>query len=206
MLKTLLFRLEKVVFRLLLAGIFPLFIFLFSLWLFYLLGLEHLIPVLSAIGFVLGILIDIILLKSWINQYFSLNFSLFTAVYVFYSMVVFGIFMGVPVFNLFPALLGGYYYGRKLSSRKAKKLSIIKERKKVSVFTSVVMLFMCILSATFALLDKYTGNNLKGMFNLDFDVTKEMLIAFIFMGGLFLITVNFILTYIMIIVGFKIEG
>ena len=205
MLKTVLLKIEKFVFRLLLAGIFPLFLFLFSWWLAYFFGLEHLIPLISMAGLVLGIIIDVVILKSWINQYLSMIFSVFTAVYIFYSFAVFGFFMGVPIFNLLPAVIGGYYYGRKLSSQSAKESRIIKERKTVSLFTSVVMFFICSLSSTFALLDKHTGNNLKGMFNLNFDVTKELIIGIIVIGGLLLIITNYFLTYLLISAASKIK-
>jgi hypothetical protein len=64
---------------------------------------------------------------------------------------------------------------------------ITSEIKKVSIFTSIIILFFSIASAYLALSDPYTGSNLKGMFNLPFDVTQEMIYALIIFGGLLLV-------------------
>lgn len=205
MLKTILVILEKFIFKLTLSAVFPLFFFFFFWWGSYFLGLVDYIPFLSVGGLLLGVLINVLVLKSWIHNYLSLTFPLFTAVYIFYSLAVFGFFMGIPLFNLIPAVLGGYYYGRKLTVQNTKESRIIKIRKKVSVFTSAVMFFICALSALLALTDTHTGNNLKEMLGLNFEVTNEIIIGIIIIGAVFLILINYLFTYIMINTGLKIK-
>jgi len=204
MYKKFLFIAEKFIFRLLLAGIFPFFLFLFFWWFGYFFNLENYIQILSMGGLILGILTDVFILKTWINKYFSLTYSLFTAVYVFYSLVVFVFFLGVPVFNLIPAVLGGYYYGRKMAEQNSKTAQIIKAKRKISLFTTFIMFLICFLTVVLILLGSQNKDSFKTIYNLN--ITHEIINVLIISAGILLTVINYFLTNLMFNFGLKIEN
>src|SRR5512142_2633542 len=65
-------------------------------------------------GLLLGVLLDVFFLRGWIRHADSMNIGVWIAVYMFYSIGLFGFFMGVPVFNLLLALPAGAFVGRRL--------------------------------------------------------------------------------------------
>ncbi len=105
------------------------------------------------------------------------------AIYFFYSICVFGFFMGVPVFNVALALPAGVFIGASLAHL---NLNSIEEKKKVHqalTFTLLVMGLICAASAFLALRDPTTAANLEGMLRLRFTVTRPMIVALILVGG-----------------------
>jgi len=58
------------------------------------------------------------------------------------------------------------------------------------------LLGVCAVSAYIAINDPYTGDNLKGMLGLGFEVTNVMVYGLIFVGGLFLLVFQYFIVYI----------
>jgi len=153
----------------------------------------------ACIGIVIGLLIDLVFWRRIVNL-FSYSFRSLLAVYLFYSIGVFGFFMGVPVFNVVVGIVAGYVAGRRLldeSDRTKREAMVIT----ILFTTSVTLLLLCVASAILALRDPYTASNLKGMLALSFLPTPIMIGGLIFAGGLLLLLFQEARTYISVRMG-----
>jgi len=66
--------------------------------------------------------------------------------------------------------------------------------KHVSLFTGLIMALICTSTGIIALSDEYTGSAVKGILGLNFEVTKEMLLAIVLVGGLGLVVAEYFIT------------
>ena len=112
-------KLEHFVFGLILAPPAPLAGLLVGWWGSYALLPERWIPFGALSGLFLGILADIFMLKKLLDSAHQLGRILWVAVFLFYTIGVFGFFMGVPLFNAFLAIPAGFIVGAKLARQKA---------------------------------------------------------------------------------------
>jgi hypothetical protein len=192
-------KLERFGLGLLLGPIAPLIAFLGLWWSSYYASLpETWIAVSALAGVALGILADVIFLKRWINRAGQFGFKFWITLYLFYSTGVFGFFMGVPIFNVLLAIPAGFVVAAKLAAETADKQRVRRIARLTARFTTGVMVVICLASATLALSDPYTSANLEGMFRLNFEFTRGMLIALITIGGAVLLACNWWLTTVTI--------
>ena len=145
-------------------------------------------------GLVLGMIIDMIFLRSWIRHVYSRPPWVWMAVYVFYSIGMFGFFMGVPVFNVMLALPAGVFIGRWLVHIDADATRMQKAAWRTAVFTTSILGLVCILSATIALANRSTASELQSMLRLPFQITPMMLIGIILGGGALMLALEWLLT------------
>jgi hypothetical protein len=68
----------------------------------------------------------------------------------------------------------------------------------VAGFTTGALALVCMASAIIALADPYTEANLQGMFGLPFEVTQNMVIGLIAIGGSVLLVFNWLLAFVSI--------
>jgi hypothetical protein len=139
-------------------------------------------------GLLIGLLIDIRYLKKWVTNRYRLSLTFVGFVFVFYNVMVYGFFMGFPVFNVFLSIMAGWYMGNRLSANS----SDWKDQKRIinqaTIFVGLVMVVICASSAYLALREESIGLQIKGMLGLHFEVTRPMVIGIIVVGGLALIT------------------
>ena len=183
-------KIEKLVLAVILGLIPPVIGLLMFWWSTYSFLPERYIPFLALTGLLLGILVDIFFLKRWVGKAYRFDSKLWMAVYIFYSMCVFGFFMGVPVFNVALAIPAGFIVGGKLAAEGADSLQVWKAAKRTALFTTVVLVFVCLASAFIALASSSTGNDLKGMLGLNFEITQKMIIGLIVVGSAVLLAVG----------------
>lgn len=145
-------------------------------------------------GLVCGILIDFFFLKGWVQRAFSFKAWVWKAVYVFYSVGMFGFFMGVPVFHVLLAFPTGVFVGRWLAHTGADSARMRQVARRAAVFTTSVLGLVCLASATIALASPSTGRDLRGMLRLPFEVTTVMILALIVVGGAAILILNWWLT------------
>ena len=182
-------KLERSIRGLILAPLAPLALLLGGWWLAYFLLPEACIFLGALLGLILGLVVDIPRLKKCIGRADFPN-VFWVVVFLFYSVGLFGFFMGVPVFNLALALPAGFILGSRLAAQQADETRIRAASRRVSGFTTTVLAFICAASAIIALADPYTEANLQGMLALPFDVTRGMVIGLIVIGGALLLLVN----------------
>ena len=150
-------------------------------------------------GLLIGVLIDLKFLKGWINRRFNLPIWIIALIYIVYNVFVYGFFMGLPVFNAFLGLLAGYYFGNRICFNKIESEKLPKLINQVSIFSGLIMTFVCISSGFLAIYDNGAAGMIQDVLGLSFKVTSPMLWGIVLIGGLILILVNvFLARYTMI--------
>jgi hypothetical protein len=152
---------EKVLLAGVLGGIAPIGFLLCGWWGSYLVLPEKYILLFALAGLGLGFLLDILFLHKWLGMAYRFHPIILVAIYLFYSVGMFGFFMGVPVFNTILGPLAGYYTGRRIQvTNPPNKKSIIRW---VSVFTSVVLAVACLAAILLAAGETTLSSNINGM-------------------------------------------
>jgi hypothetical protein len=115
-------------------------------------------------------------------------------IYLFYSVGMFGFFMGVPVFNVALALPAGFVVGGWLAHGGADSTRVKVAARRSAVFTTSVLALVCVASASIALASPYTASDLHGMLGLPFRVKPAMIIGVILGGGICILALQWWLT------------
>ena len=130
--------LEKLFLTLVIGGIAPISCFLSGWWGAYFFAPENQIPVFMLAGLGMGIIIDLLFLGKWVKLAYRIHPFILIAVYLFYSVGIFGFFMGVPVFNMVMGPLAGFYIGRRLGFEKSDS----EEKERVINWTGLFTAFV----------------------------------------------------------------
>ncbi len=176
-------KLERFGLGLILGPVPPLVGLLAGWWSGYTWLPEARIPFAALTGLLLGLLVDILFLKRWVGAAGRFDPKLWIAIYLFYSMGMFGFFMGVPVFNAALAVPAGFVVGGRLAAREADSLQVRRAAGRTALFTTGVLALICAASALIALVSPSTPSDLKGLFGLPFEVTWGMVVGLIVAGG-----------------------
>ena len=196
-------KLERFGLGIILAPLAPLAFFMGAWWGAYEFLPEKWVPLGALSGLLLGILADAFLLKNLIDRAHQLNVVFWVAVFIFYSIGIFGFFMGVPVFNALLAIPAGFVIGGKLASQEADKLQVRKAAGRTAWFTTGVLVFICAASAFIALMSESTASDLRGMLGLGFEVTQGMIVGLILVGGVTLLVLGWGLAIVSVRISHK---
>ncbi len=188
-------RLERFLFGIILAPLAPLAGLMAAWWGSYSLLPQAWIPVGTLAGLFAGIAADLFLLKGLVHRTRQLKPIFWAAVFLFYSVGVFGFFMGVPVFNALLAVPAGFVAAAFLVEKSPAPAQLERAARKTAWLTTGMLFLICVASATFALLSSSTPSDLKGMLGLPFEVTQAMVIGLIGVGGVGLLSFNWILAW-----------
>ncbi len=145
-------------------------------------------------GLLLGVAADFFVLKPLLARAHRLSIAFWLAIFLFYTVGVFGLFMGVPVFNAALAIPAGFVVGAKLAAERADKLQVCRAAGRTARVTTGVMALVCVASAILALLSPSTPSDLRGTLGLGFEVTWGMVLALIGVGGVGLLAASWLLT------------
>ena len=108
-------RFDKIFAGITLGLIIPVAIMCLSWWGSFLLGLGETGVKWGAIaGLLVGLFLDMIVLRGLVYNFYSLPLIALLALYLSYSVGLLGFFMGVPVFNVLVGAAAGVYTGRKV--------------------------------------------------------------------------------------------
>jgi hypothetical protein len=187
-------KIERFAFGLILAPLAPIGGLLGFWWTSYALLPERWIAFCAISGLALGILADIFILKKMIARAYGFGMIFWGAIFLFYTVGVFGFFMGVPVFNAALAVPAGFVVGGKLAHETADGARVRQASLRTCILTTVLMALVCAASAFFALISPSTPSDLRGMLGLGFEVTSAMIWGLILIGGAGLLAVNWLLT------------
>jgi hypothetical protein len=189
-------RFDRLIFKLLFGLAIPVLCFLIFWWTTLIFTQnEKIIMIVSLSGLCLGLLIDFLIILFFKPDIFKLSKPVLVIIYLFYNAWLFGFFMGVPVFHLALGIIAGFYWVKRLIYQNEIK-DYKREIHRTSIFTSTVIGVVCLFSAVIALISKSTPSDLKGMFNLSFDISFPLLTASIIAGGIFLVIAQYYLTKI----------
>jgi hypothetical protein len=187
-------KLERFVLASLLAPLAPLTGLMGFWFLSYATLTEKWIPISTLTGFLIGILADLFLLKKLLDRAPHFSPIFWTAVLVFYAVGIFGLFMGVPVFNAVLAIPAGFVVGGRLAHETADRSRVRAAALRTCILTTVLLALICTASALFALTSSSTPADLEGMLGLPFTVTPAMIWSIVLIGGAGLLAVNWMLT------------
>lgn len=190
-------QIDKIIFSIFIWLTIPIACLLGFWWTFYYLSdNEKTIMTMALVGLCTGLAIVAVSRFFYKVDPYMVPKWLVIGVYLFYTVCLFGFFMGVPIFNSILGLLAGYYWARRISVQHKNKKTYKKQIKKVAYFTSNVMGVICLISAAIALADTHTANNLKGMLQVPFEITTPLLLTFIVAGGVLLVLFQYWITKI----------
>jgi hypothetical protein len=187
---------EKTVLKIIFGSVLPILLFLAGWWASFRLVQESMVIVFALSGLALGILLDVLFLNKWFQNPYQTRTIILILIYFFYSVGIFGFFMGIPVFNLLTGLAAGIFAGRKAHHDHESVTAFKSKIVKVSTFTTVIMGVICVLSTAIALQDPTdTARNLEGMLRMrPFTITTAMIIGIILIGGTLLAVLQYWLT------------
>jgi hypothetical protein len=146
-------------------------------------------------GPVLGVLLDATLLRRWVDSLYDLSIPALFGVSLFYSVGIYGIFMGMPVANLLVGLVGGFAVGRRAALRGEAADEAYGERRTACVGASALMGALCCATAWLGLSDPYTAGDLRGMLGLGFTPSSDLLRLLAVVGGVTLVGMEYLLTW-----------
>lgn len=183
-------KLEKWFLRLAIGAVPPLIGFLAAWWSTYRFFADRQVMLAIVAGLVCGLILDGFFLKKWMEKAWNSRLLIWVGLLVFYSICVFGFFMGVPVFNLFLAIPAGFYMGRRLAHSANADGEKQHAFRQTQIATTVILAGICLASAIIAWRDPTTAANLEGMFRLGFTVTQPMIAGLILIGGTGMLLAN----------------
>lgn len=186
-------RFDKLLFTVLFGITIPIFCFIISWWGTFVFTADlKIIKVAALSGLCVGIIISILIKLIARPEIYGLSKPVLILTYLFYNLILFTMFMGIPFFHLGLGVLAGYYRANYLIHH-IEITDYKKEIQRISIFASAVTGFVCIASASVALISKSTAGDLQGMFNLQFEISRPLLVTFVIAGGLLLIAVQYLL-------------
>jgi hypothetical protein len=186
-------RIAQMGIGLILAPLAPLATLMAAWWVSYAWLPEVWIPWFAGLGLLLGILVDIPLIKLLVKRGFHLSPLFWLAVLLFYSVGMFGLFMGVPIFHPLLAIPTGFVAGGRLAHETRDPARLRIGILRASMISTGFMLLVCIASAFFALTSPSTPQDLRGMLGLHFEISPSLLWGLILAGGLVLLFINWLL-------------
>jgi hypothetical protein len=185
-------KLERIGLGLILAPLLPLAGLMAGWWAGFELLPEKWIPVAALGGVLGGILADVLLLKRLLDH--RPGWPFWVSVLLFYSIGIFGMFMGVPVVNAALAIPAGFVVGSRLADENADQGQVQQASRRTAWFTTGVLALICVSSAILALASPSTPSDLHGMLRLNFEVTQAMVVGLILVGGMALLVTGWVLS------------
>ena len=140
-----------------------------------------------------GVLIDIFFLKGWIKKAYEFDNIALAFVYIFYSIIAWGLGMGVPLFNIGVGVSAGVFIALKLNSSNAYEHECKQKIKKCAFFTAAVLTFVCCLSGFWAIIGGLVGSEFE-IGAISFNFTVKIIITLTLAGGLVLALLQYWLT------------
>lgn len=153
------------------------------------------IPWTASAGLALGILLDVTVLRRWIGSVYDLSTFALLGVGVFYSVGIYGLFMGMPVANLLVGAVGGFIVGRRAALRDVAAGDASSQQRAVAAGASALMAALCCATAWLGLSDPYTAGDLRGMLGLGFTPSLGQLWVLAVVGGMSLVATEYLLTW-----------
>lgn len=187
-------KVDRFIFTVIYGGVMPVFLFLAFWWSTIKIIPEKYIFIFASSGIILGLIFDALFLKKIMKNIFDANIFLPLLVFIFYSVCIYGFFMGVPVFNAVMGLIAGRYCALRAGYLGQDNEQKRKSGKCSAAVSSFALAAFCAASAVLALNHKNTPNEIKHMLGLQFDVNWTAVWLIIIIGGTLLVASEYYLT------------
>ncbi len=181
------------VFKILLHKVpLPLILSLLSWWIGRSISNNYIGILAGICGAIIGLWLNRIMVVSF--RYYKIRKRILVLVYFFFSIGIIGLFFGIPVFNLFLGVLAGNYLSIRVTSfYRGNKEKIRKTFFRGSLFTSLTILFLSLLSSYIALFDIDHTNYLLSLIHVN-EMDYNKLALFIVIGSVLLAVAEFAIT------------
>jgi hypothetical protein len=175
--------------RVVLGTILPVSLMLLGWWgTLGLLGDSPLIPWAALGGLMLGFVLDVTVLRRRLDSLLRLSTTALATIAVFYSVMIFGFFMGFPV----PVLLVGLGWGYAATHTGEAGPDVRARRvRAASIGSAVIMSVACCATAWLAFNEPTIALQVRGMLGLPFTPSMSALAVMSAAGGLGLIAVAY---------------
>ncbi|HPG38562.1 MAG TPA: hypothetical protein PLP19_03230 [bacterium] len=187
-------QLTKLLFTIILGAICPVSGFLIMCCCAFFILPEPYIAPAALFGLLCGILVDVFYLKRWVSNLYTLDMRVVMAIYFFYSVMMLGFFMGVPIFNILLAIPAGIYMGSRLSQTLVAPEEFGLLTRRTCIYTTAVLLLVCTTSGAIALIDPFTLDFMQTLLPVSFAIRQWMLASAIVIGGLLLLSLHWLIT------------
>lgn len=176
-------RFDKILLNLIYAPILPITLFLATWWISmnWIDDVRILLWALS--GLVIGVLVDFRLYRCWLKVNYRRHPVFTSLIYLFYSICIFGVFMGMPIFNILLGVVTGSYAARKAIVLGYSQEATNRLIANIALTTTILLAVMFVCSAAIALHDPYTAANLRGMLGLPVNPSQKVIWLIIIVGG-----------------------
>ena len=193
-LNSMLAGMERLFLMIMIGLVFPILLGLAGWW-----GSLPFVPESSIIyfalgGFMLGVLVDLVFLRFWTRNALRLPLIWPVLIYLFYSVGMFGFFMGVPAFNVIMGPVGGYYMGMRLRAKNSDKDEVEKTARQTGLFAALILAVACTASLLIAWLDPSLEANISGMFALTKPLSKGIILTLSGAAGAGLVVLEYAIT------------
>ena len=191
---------EKVFLLLVFGGVAPIGFLLCGWWGAYLYAPESLISCFALGGLAFGLLLDGFFLRRWLQMAYRFHPIILVAIYLFYSVGMFGFFMGVPVIYMILGPLAGFYTGMRIRIINPPYRKAIIHR--VSLFTAFVLAVACLAAILLASGEPTLSANIHGlvldMTGLNINLDNRTILVFSSIAGIGLVIAEYYLTRLVI--------
>ena len=143
----------------------------------------------ALLSFVPAIVFDTALMKKWINGAYQMSGVTLSILYVFYSIITLGMFMGLPVGCFTLGIAAGLYAARKVKLAQAEEQTQKRYFKKTAVFSASVMVFMCCLITLWAIAGQMIGYKIDS-----FTITAPIFWVIVLTGGTIAVILQYLVT------------
>ena len=126
-------------------------------------------------GFALGVALDLTALRRRLDSLFDLGLVALSALALFYSVMIYGFFMGLPVFNLIVGFAGGHVVGRRTALVCLPAEQTIRESRLVAAIATSILAVLCVATAWMALNEATLDSEMQHMLGLPFEITMPMI-------------------------------
>jgi hypothetical protein len=165
------------------AILVPVCLFFAAWWLSAALVPERLIPACALGGLALGAVLDAFFLRRMAARAYRVRPPLLMLLYIYVSVITYGVCMGFPVSVLVPGAVAGVYVGRRLRHGGGDAAGAAGAIRRAGLFVAGVIACAAGFSAYLVLREPYAGAELARMFSLNFAVTRHMIIGLVAGGG-----------------------
>ena len=145
-------------------------------------------------GFMLGALVDMVFLRFWTRNALHMPLIWPALIYLFYSVGMFGFFMGVPAFNVIMGPVGGYYMGMRMRAKNSAGDEVEKIASQTGLSAALILALACAAALVIAWLDPSLEANISGMFALNQPLSKTTILALSGAAGVGLIFLEYVIT------------
>jgi hypothetical protein len=103
-------RIDTILFGIMFGGVLPLLFGMITITLWFYFWKNEQIVVYAVLGGVLlGLLLDSLYFTTVRTRIFHLSTTMLVSIYLFYTVCLYGFFMGFPGFNVLLGIVAGYY-------------------------------------------------------------------------------------------------